>query len=216
MPMLLPIDERRQIARLFNFLLMGEQIAQDCASRQSRLFKDPLAQRFLQAQARQEGLHAKIFKAGIGILSPRGVGEPLARKQMEQYRTMLDKALLRGDALESLLGMQVIFEGLGEVALTRISAGFASRNLAFERVRKLVVGQEDAHHSFGLRQFQQLSSTTNNKLPGLRQQGQLYLEILDDTLRTLEPLFDYFDENPQDYLAELKQVLPPELELLPR
>ena len=213
--MLLPVDERRQIARLFNFLLMGEQIAQDCAARQSRLFKDPGAKRFLKAQARQEGLHAKIFKAGIGILSPRGIGEPIARKQMHQYQAMLDTALQRGDALESLLGMQVIFEGLGEVALTRISAGFASRNLAFERVRKLVVGQEDAHHHFGLRHFQQMSMANKDVLPGLRQQGQLYLEVLDDMLLALEPLFDYFDEDPRDYMLELKQVLPAELELLP-
>ncbi len=206
-------DERKQIARLFNFLLTGEQLAHDCARRQAVIFEDAPSRRFLQAQSRQEALHAKIFKAGIGILAPRGVGESLAQTEMSQYRSLLESALDRGDKLESILGMQILLEGLGDVALKRISAGFASRNLAFERVRKLIVGQEDAHHSFGLRRFQQLMDTQAGEWPRMRYQSNLYLEVLESTLHTLQPFFEFFDEQAQDYFGELEIMLPANLRL---
>ena len=38
--MLLASEERLQIARLFNFLLQGEQLAFDCATKQVELFED--------------------------------------------------------------------------------------------------------------------------------------------------------------------------------
>jgi hypothetical protein len=206
-------DERKQIARLFKFLLMGEQLAHDCARRQAIIFEDSQFCRFLQAQARQEALHAKIFKAGIGILAPRGVGEPIAQLEMSQYRSLLETALEHGDKLESLLGMQILLEGLGDVALSRISAGFASRNLSFNRVRKLIVGQEDAHHSFGIRRFQQLMSTRPAEWQRMRHQSNLYLEVLDSMLHTLQPFFEFFDEQAEDYLGELQDMLPAELKL---
>ncbi|NKB36102.1 MAG: hypothetical protein GKR93_02885 [Gammaproteobacteria bacterium] len=206
-------DERKQIARLFNFLLMGEQLAHDCARRQSLIFEDTPSRRFLQAQARQEALHAKIFKAGIGILAPRGIGEPLAQTEMSQYRSLLESALDRGDKLESLLGMQILLEGMGDVALKRISSGFASRNLAFNRVRKLIVGQEDAHHNFGLRRFQQLIGSQASEWQGMRYQSELYLEVLNNMLHTLQPFFEFFDEHAEDYIDELQGMLPANMKL---
>ena len=206
--MLLASEERFQIARLFNFLLQGEQLAFDCATKQADLFQDPLSKRFLRAQAHQEALHVKILKAGIGILVPRGVGEPIAKSAMADYRRLLEAALDRGDASESLLGMQIILEGLGDITLNRISAGFSTRGLTFRRVRQLIVGQEDAHHSFGLRRFQHMMSTQPNKLNRMRHQSELYLEVVDNLLQTLTPLFEYFEEDPREYLDELQLMIP--------
>jgi hypothetical protein len=204
-------EERRQIARLFNFLLQGEQLAFDCASKQSMIFDDRISRRFLKAQARQEALHAKIFKAGIGILTPRGIGEPLAKKQMNEYRRLLEANLEHGHRAESLLGMQIIFEGLGDITLTRISDGFPTRGLAFRRVRHLIVGQEDAHHSFGLRRFQQELGSTNRDINKLIHQSQLHLEVLDTILIAIRSFFEYFEEDAGEYLGELIAMMPDNL-----
>ena len=209
--MRLASEERRQISRLFNFLLQGEQLAFDCASKQSIIFENDVSRRFLKAQARQEALHTKIFKAGIGILTPRGSGEPIAKRQMNDYRKLLDSNLERGHRAESLLGMQIIFEGLGDIALTRISDGFPTRGLAFRRVRHLIVGQEDVHHSFGLRRFQQELGSTNRDINKLNHQSQLHLEVLDTILIAVKPFFEYFEEDSGEYMGELLSMMPDNL-----
>ena len=211
MKMRLASEERRQISRLFNFLLQGEQLAFDCASKQSIIFEDKVSRRFLKAQARQEALHTKIFKAGIGILTPRGIGEPIALRQMNDYRKLLDASLEQGHRAESLLGMQIIFEGLGDITLARISDGFPTRGLAFRRVRHLIVGQEDAHHSFGLRCFQKEIESTNHDLNQLMYQSQLYLEVLDTILLEVKPFFEYFEEDAGEYMSELLTMMPSNL-----
>ncbi len=209
--MLLATEERKQIARLFNFLLQGEILAFDCATQQSKLFEDQVSRRFLKAQARQEATHAKIFKAGIGILAPRGIGDPIANSQMLQYRRLLQSSLDKGDRAASLLGMQIILEGLGDITLNRIRKGFHSRGLTFRRVRQLIVGQEDAHHTFGVRCFQKLSVLPTHNVTSLCQQHDLYLELIDNLLLSLTPFFEYFEEDPREYLAELLDMIPAEL-----
>lgn len=153
-------QERLEIARLFSFLLQGELLAMDCAKSQSEFFSDPLCQRFFKAQAKQESVHAKIFKAGIGVLSPRGTGEAPGTKELGAYRRLLESAIARQDKAESLLGMQFLLEGMGEICLKRINSGMTTRELSFHRIRQLVVGQEDAHHLFGVRQFTLLMEQT--------------------------------------------------------
>lgn len=201
-------DERTQIARLFNFLMHGEYLAHDCAQKQAQFFSDAPSHKFFSSQAHQEHLHARIFKAGIGILKPRGIGEPLGKQPMEKYRYLLESALERGDEAESLLAMQVILEGLGDVSLNRISKGFPTRGLGFERVRKLVVGQEDAHHHFGLRRLNQCFETDADIPSSLKSRAEDYLELADQIMQSVAPLFDYFDEDIADYTCELKQNLP--------
>ena len=205
---LLTTDERKQIARLFNFLLQGEQLAFDCATRQAKIFPDQSSRRFLLSQARQEAFHAKIFKAGIGILMPRGIGDAMGKKSMQDYRRLLESALDRGDAAESLLAMQIILEGLGDIALNRISAGIPDRGLNFKRVRQLVVGQEDAHHSFGLRRFEQLLNSNTVRLSELSLRADDYLELAGKLVTSVAPLFEYFEEDPKEYLQELLQTIP--------
>ncbi len=133
---LLP-DESKQIARLFNFFLQGELLATDCARMQKNIFSDKYSKQFLSRQVRQEQFHTKVFKAGIGILMPRGVGGRVGLETIQNYRKLLEEALLRGDQAESLLGMQIILEGLGDVVLKKISMGFPTRGLNFQRVRKM-------------------------------------------------------------------------------
>ncbi len=206
--MLLASEERRQIARLFNFLLQGEQLAFDCATRQAQLFQQTAASRFLLSQARQEATHVRIFKAGIGILAPRGVGEPLGKVAMARYRSLLGSALDKGEQAESLLGMQIILEGLGDIALHRISAGIPARGLAFHRVRQLLVVQEDAHHRFGLRQFQNLMALQPDEADTIYRRAEDYLALAEELVCSIRPLFEYFDEDPRDYISELQRSIP--------
>lgn len=205
---LLP-TEHRQIARLFDFLLQGEQLAFDCASAQATLFDDRASQKFLRNQARQEKFHYHVFKSGIGILAPKGISGTPGKLEMQSYRRLLEAALRRGDRAETLLGMQVLLEGLGDVALKHISAGFETRHLQFlcRRVRHLVAGQEDAHHSFGLRRLDALMQQPE-LAEAMRQRSQDYLELLDRLLDSVAELFDFFGEEPQCYKREFQQSLP--------
>ena len=201
--------ERRQIARLFDFLLQAEQLAFNCASRQIRLFEDTASQNFLRNQAKQEKFHYRVFKSAIGILAPRGIAGTPGIKIIRQYNRLLEEALVHGDQAETLLGMQVLLEGMGNVAIKRIDSGFEPRNLDFLccRVRHLISGQEDAHHGFGIRRLQQCLDGA--PAPGrLITRSQDYLELLEQLLVSVADLFDNFDEDPRDYLDEFYQTLP--------
>ena len=207
--MFLPADERQQISRLFAFLLQGEQLAYDCASKQALLFDDKPSQKFLKNQARQERFHCQVFKSGVGILTPRGVSNIPGKKEMQAYGQLLTEALERGDQAESLLGMQIIMEGLGDVAVKHISAGFDYRDIGFmcRRVRHLILGQEDAHHAFGVQRFNSLYA--DQPMPDhLIQRSQDYLELLESLMHSVSELFEYFDESAELYIDEFYDDLP--------
>lgn len=206
--MLIAADERKQIASLFSFLMQGEHLAMDCARWQAKIFSDPHSRRFLVNQAKQENFHAKVFKAGIGLLAPKGAGEVLAQRPMREYRRLLEEALERGDCMESLLGMQVILEGLGDVTLDRISAGFPARGAGFQRVRHLILGQEDAHHEFGIKRLHQLIQLQQHIPEHLLTRAEDYLSLTEQMMLELAPLFDYFDEDPAEYIAAQHEGLP--------
>lgn len=106
-------SERVPIARLLTFLEHGERMAHGCAQRQATLAPDPKARRFLTTQARQEAMHAVVFRGAIAWLAPRHLGDAPFLPALEDYRRLLTEALERGDWLESILAEQVILEGLG-------------------------------------------------------------------------------------------------------
>ena len=71
----------------------------------------------------------------------------------------------------------------------------------------MILGQEDAHHSFGLARFDALLE--NQPIPDrLQQRSQDYLELLESLVYSLSDLFHYFDENSADYLNEFQAGLP--------
>lgn len=207
--MFLPLDERQQIARLFDFLLQGEELAFDCATQQAQFFNTAPEIKFLSNQAKQERFHCRVFKSGIGILTPKGISGTPGKSEMDDYRRLLEEALNKGDKLESLLAMQILLEGLGDVAVKHISDGFDLRGLPglCKRIRHLILGQEDAHHAFGLKQMEQ--HLGQNNIPDrLRQRSQDYLAILNSLLSTVSELFHYFDESAEQYRIEFYTDLP--------
>ena len=207
--MFLAKTDKDHISQLFAFLLEGEQLAFDCASTQASFFTDASSKKFLLNQARQEKFHYRVFKSGVGILAPRGVRNIPGKKEFLTYRRLLTEALDRQDRAESLLGMQIIMEGLGDVAVNHISAGFDYRNIGFmcQRVRHLVLGQEDAHHQFGITRFH--ACLPGDNIPDyLLKRSQDYLELVNSLMHSVSELFDHFDENAVEYLEEFYADLP--------
>ena len=205
--------QHQQVARLFDFMLQGERLASDCAARQVKLFDDGPSRKFLDNQARQERVHAQVFKAGIGLVAPKGVSGTPGTNVLRRYYRLLDEALLQGRRDESLLAMQVLLEGMGEITLQHIDRGIVDRRLGFlfKRLRRIVIGQEDAHHLFGVKRLARETGVSGPS-PQLRARSQDYLQLIEELILSTAGLFADFDEDPQQYLDEFYRDLPKWLE----
>ncbi len=200
-------DESRQIARLFGFLQHGEWLARDVAARQAQLAPDPLAKRFFAAQSRQETFHAAVFQGVVHWLAPRGVPPPLPNA-LAGYRARVEDALARGDLAESLLALQVTFEALGDVVLEAIDAGIARRGGGFERLRRVLRTQEQAHHAFGVRALERHFEAVPDLSARLRAPALDYAELVRDVLHGLGGVFADFRQDPADHWRRFRQRLP--------
>ena len=206
--MLILCGERVPIARLLSFLQYGEQMAHVCAQRQAALAPDSKTFRFLTTQARQEAMHALVFRSAIGWLAPRHLGEAPFLPALEEYRRLLTEALERGDWLESILAEQVILEGLGEAILTRIETGLEKRQAPFRRLRLMLLHQEEAHHEFGRRLLERAMADGTRELTDLRRRSQDYLALTESMVLTLCDLFETIDEDASVWAADVRTFLP--------
>jgi hypothetical protein len=127
---------------------------------------------------------------------------------MRRFRHLVEDALDRGDLAETLVGQQVVLEGLGEAVLLQVDAGMDRRSMKFCTARRLLLRQEHAHHVFGLRQIERLVSTCAVSRKRLREQADPYLALSDELLTAHESHFDFFDEDPQAYLQAARRNLP--------
>ncbi len=206
--MLILPGERVPIARLLVFLEYGERMANACAQSQAALAPDSRIRRFLTTQARQEAMHAVIFRGAIGWFAPRHLGDAPFLPALEEYRRLLTEALERGDWLESILAEQVILEGLGEAILPRIETGLEKRCAPFRRLRLILLRQEEAHHGFGLRMLEQAMAEGRAHLDGLRRRTQDYLALTESMVLTLGDLFETIDEDASAWAADVRTFLP--------
>ena len=206
--MLILSGERVPIARLLSFLQYGERMAHVCAQRQAALAPDSKTFRFLTTQARQEAMHALVFRSAIGWLAPRHLGEAPFLPALEEYRRLLTEALERGDWLESILAEQVILEGLGEAILTRIETGLEKRQAPFRRLRLMLLHQEEAHHEFGRRLLERAMADGTRELTDLRRRSQDYLALTESMVLTLCDLFETIDEDASVWAADVRTFLP--------
>ncbi len=195
-------DEKQQIAQILSFFLSGEKLAHRCAKRQARMCDDIDMRRFFITQSRQEKFHAAVFQSAIMWLAPKGIRCP-AQKQMKNYEKILIDATRSDDLSSSIIGLQVILEGMGEVALSHFNNGICQRGLGYEKIRNAILIQEDRHHEFGLHYIE------TNKI-ALQQYNQenIYLSLIEDIFTSLEPLFEFFSEDSNDYLSEFHHNLP--------
>ena len=213
--MLVHHDEKVPIARLLTFLEHGERMANECAKAQAVLAQDFGSQRFLLSQARQEAAHALVFQGAIAWLAPRHLGDAPFLPALEEYRKILDDALIRNDLLETFLAEQVILEGLGEAILTRIEEGLVKRAAPFGRLRRLLLLQEEAHHGFGRRMLERAIAEGRIDAATLRCRAQDYLALTDQMVLTLSDLFESIAEDPTAWAQDVRMFLPPWLTEVP-
>ncbi len=206
--MLVRPDEKVPIARLLMFLEHGERLAHEYAKAQAALVPDAGSRRFLTSQARQEAAHALVFQGAIAWLAPRHLGDTPVLPALEEYRKILNDALVRQDLLETFLAEQVILEGLGEAILTRIEEGLVKRAAPFGRLRRILLQQEDAHHGFGRRMLERAMAEGQIDAETLRRRAQDYLALTDQIVLTLSDLFESIAEDPTVWAQDAQKFLP--------
>lgn len=201
-------DERVPVARLLRFLEQGERLAHDCARAQAELAPDIGTRRFLFGQARQEALHAVVFRGAIAWLAPRHLGACPMLPPLERYRALIEEAIRRRDVTETLLAEQVILEGVGKAILTRIEQGLVKRGAAFGRMRRTLLLQEEAHHAFGRRMLERAFAAGASSPEGLRERADEYLALAQEMIVTLTELFHSIDEDASAWAADIRMFLP--------
>ncbi|HNP60483.1 MAG TPA: hypothetical protein PKM72_06555 [Nitrospirales bacterium] len=206
--MLVKPGEHVHLAQLLQFMVLGEQLAHDCAKVQATLVREPGMQRFLIGQAKQEGRHALVFQWAIRWLAPRGPHSLLISHQMNQYRRLLTSALTRGDVAESLLAEQIILEGLGQAILQKLETGLVKRDAPFRKFRRILLQQEEAHHGFGLRTLNRMLDDGQTSIDYLRERAPAYLDLGKALLFSAQESFHFIREDPREYWNDFQQGLP--------
>ena len=206
--MRLHTEERLPLARLLQFLELGEQLAHECAKAQADLAPDFGIHRFLKEQARQEAVHAYTFRAAITYIAPRHLGPSPFFEPFARYQRHIQSALSRGDFYETVLAEQVILEGLGEVTLKKLERGLVKRHAPFQRLRRMFLQQEDAHHGFGMRTLERTMEQAHLSKDHLQDRALDYIQIAESMITTGQELLVEMTEDPDWYLTEFHNTLP--------
>ena len=127
---------------------------------------------------------------------------------MQEYKNLLVEALKDNNLAETLLGQQVLLEGLGETVLENIDYGMRNRKFGFQRIRHVVLSQEHAHHQFGLRKLNEWVREDESKKQALSLRVQDYLHLIEQMLISLQDLFEYFNYDAMQYLGDVQHKLP--------
>lgn len=206
--MLLNTNEHLPLARLLQFIELGEHIAHECAHAQSELTLNRGIHRFLKEQARQEAFHAKTFHTAIRWIAPRHLGPSPFTQPFKQYTHLIKSSLRRGDFYETILAEQVILEGLGEVTLNKLEKGLLKRQAPFQRLRRIFLQQEEAHHGFGNRILERALAQHDISEEYLQERADDYLTLAEAMITTGQELLVEITEDPNWYLTEFHASLP--------
>lgn len=206
--MLVKPGEHVHLARLFQFMDLGERLARDCAKAQSTLAPEPGMRTFLVGQARQEGRHAMVFQWTIRWLAPRFRGSDLVADHINRYRRLLMSAIEKKDFAESLMAEQILMEGLGEAILKRLERGLLKHRAPFRPLRRLLIQQEEAHRGFGLRTLNRMMAAGQVSVDQLRIQALSYMNLLEDMVFSVQDSFNAISEDPQCYWDDFQRGLP--------
>lgn len=146
------IDGSIRAARVFHVLWHGERIAHDVAVRQAAICDNAKAGRFFTLQASQESIHATVFHAATAMLAPRArMMLTNAVTALDTYRRHLAHDLERGHLVSTIIGLQIVLEGLGALTLAHINLALSRYGARFAPYKRLLEQQEDTHHAFGCR-----------------------------------------------------------------
>ncbi|MCV6606543.1 MAG: hypothetical protein OIF34_14665, partial [Porticoccaceae bacterium] len=194
-------DETVQISRMLHLLKRGEEVARDCARMQARLKadSDPRVAKFLRSQARQESFHAQTIQAGILWVAPKQRGSRVHCPAMETLYRRCCEAIRQGRYAESVLAVQIVLEGMGETVLRAIDSNMESRRMGLKKLRHMIIHQEVAHHTFGLRELDKAAAAEGLDADQLVNLSQQYLGLSEQIFADLDGVFDYFDSCQQRF-----------------
>lgn len=201
-------DTAHQLTRLLYTLVHGEQIATACAHWQAKATTDQRLGKFFRAQEKHERFHAHLFQGVALWLAPRVSASERSSYALDRYRRRLESAMSRSRWMEVLVGQQVVLEHLGELVLARMDAEIERRGYGFERLRRTVLRQEQAHHAFGLDLIDTELQAKQGTPVNLRALAEGYIELADQVLVEVSPLLESLNEDPEAYRREMRCHLP--------
>lgn len=199
--------ERIHAIHLLHFLAQGEKIATQCAQRQTKIATDKKMQVFFRTQSRQEKQHAFVFNSAVRCLRPKKFNH-MPHQGLISLESKLNRALDRNDLSESIVAQQLLFEGLGEITLKKVSSGITDRGFGFQRIRKIILAQEHAHHRFGEKQIDKILNSKEFDARAIAVKCKEYLAILHEVLIEMEPILSYYNQDVQSFYTDLTQGLP--------
>ena len=190
--MLIRTGLKRQLAHALRVLLQGEQLAHECAQRQATLATGGNIRRFLALQARQERFHAEVFSQIMLTLDPRAAvatADSPACRAMVQWQRRLSADLAARDLPSSLVGMQLVLEGVGAAILKDVDSALDRRGERFAALRRTLRRQEEAHHAFGLRTLERLAASQPELTPRLRAAATDYQHLSATVISECDEVF---------------------------
>lgn len=189
-------------------LLAGERLAANISAKQSVFFKsrNPKVSRFLKAQSKQERFHAGVFRASLLWLNPKSRYSDKAYPAFSAMEQKLNSAIEKGDIEESILGLQVIVEELGESALADLDISLEKYRFGLHKIRRIILNQEKAHHSFGERYIREQAFNGEYK-QHLLQKGYAYIEDVDRVLTEVEPVLNSFNLSGLAYMQNISDSI---------
>ena len=208
---------RRALYHLLTVMTHGERVAMEGASLQACIAPTREVRLFLRRQARHERFHALVFAGAAAKLSPdthsSKHGAATMPPALSDWRAQIVDAVRRGRLAESLLVQQVYLEGLGHVLLRRLESQLAEGDQAnshdrLVRLRRLILRQEQQHHTFGLRLLDSELLRDPAVRPRLEKIGRSLFGQAEQLLASLADSFDALDWHPGDTVAELRAYLP--------
>lgn len=206
MAIVIGADKSTRIARLFHVLWHGERIAHDAAARQALICGEVKAKRFFSMQSSQEALHAALFHAASAVLMPRTRSlQSTAVTALSAYRRHLEHDLACGHLAGSIIGLQIVLEGLGALTLSRMNLALSRHGPRFAPFKRLLEQQEDSHHAFGCRWLVRQDTAS---LPRLAADAHRYFNLACGVIDGGEDLFCYGTSTSQDYRSHLRAALP--------
>ena len=199
--------QRSALAEVLGLLASGERLAARTAFAQRGLARDLATRRFFLSQAGHESFHATVFTAGQRALQQTSKANHDAA--FSEFQSALAQALEDCALPESVVGCQVVLEGLGEALLGEIDEGIRARGFGLDRLRRLILEQERLHHGFGVTLLEQAVRTGTANAAVIRRAVAQYVQLAITILDRNRRLFTAFDVAPLSLQARFLATIPP-------
>ncbi len=204
---------RYELEVLLHVLLSGELLAHSISKRQSQILQgsNTKVSNFLRVQSRQELMHARLFQSALLWLNPKSIfshkQHVILEKMEEKMQRSLGAPRSEGNILnESMIGLQIIVESLGESALEELETLLAHYSFGLANIGTLVLNQERSHHAFG-EHYIALQCLNESEKDKLRCGSAYYFEQAELLFDELSPALDLLDFDRNVFVSRAKEAL---------